>query len=249
MAIRPLFVSKVNTTLQIMLVALTLALAGFGLEAPVAMQVLIWTVGATTLASGAAYVWVTVRRHDPGEPKRMSAASVELRQGPPTMPSPRCHRRSCIGHLHRCHLIGATCIGASVRPAPLATVGRPDGRAPHRDGQRLALAAGLLVAIWLVLRLFDSVLAPFVAAAVMAYALDPPTRYLTRLGVPRGLAALLMILALLFALLLFALLLYPLILAQIGLLVEPRAAIRAVAARPGRARSSPTCRRISAPTW
>src|SRR5579863_4662195 len=30
-AIRPLFVSKINTTLQILLVALTLALAGFGL--------------------------------------------------------------------------------------------------------------------------------------------------------------------------------------------------------------------------
>jgi predicted PurR-regulated permease PerM len=86
-------------------------------------------------------------------------------------------------------------------------------------GQRLALAAGLIVAVWLVLRLFDSVLAPFVAAAVIAYALDPPTSYLTRLGVPRGLAALLMILALLFALLLFALLLYPLILSQIGLFV------------------------------
>lgn len=82
------------------------------------------------------------------------------------------------------------------------------------------MAVGLLVAVWLVLRLFDSVLAPFVAAAVIAYALDPPTSYLTRLGVPRGLAALLMILALLFALLLFALLLYPLILAQIGLLIN-----------------------------
>jgi predicted PurR-regulated permease PerM len=90
--------------------------------------------------------------------------------------------------------------------------------APTR-GQRLALAAGLLVAVWLALRLFDSVLAPFVAAAVIAYALDPPTSYLTRLGVPRGLAALLMILALLFALLLFALLLYPLILSQVSLLI------------------------------
>jgi cardiolipin synthase (CMP-forming) len=59
--IRPLYVSKLNTTLQIMLVALTLLLAGFGLTAPVAMLVLIWAVAATTLASGAAYVWVTVR--------------------------------------------------------------------------------------------------------------------------------------------------------------------------------------------
>jgi len=60
--IRPLFVSKINTALQIMLVALTLALAAFGLSAPVAMLVSIWSVAATTLASGAAYVWVTVRR-------------------------------------------------------------------------------------------------------------------------------------------------------------------------------------------
>jgi len=105
-------------------------------------------------------------------------------------------------------------------PAPLPPKLPATASPPPTRWQRLALAAGLLVAIWLVLRLFDSVLAPFVAAAVIAYALDPPTTYLTRLGVPRGLAALLMILALLFALLLFALLLYPLILAQIGLLIN-----------------------------
>lgn len=84
-------------------------------------------------------------------------------------------------------------------------------------GQRIALGVGLLIAAWLALQLFSSVLAPFVTAAVIAYALDPPTRYLTRLGVPRSIAALLMVLALLLALLLFALLLYPLILSQIGL--------------------------------
>ncbi len=61
-AIRPLYVSKINTALQILRVALTLLLAGFELSAPVAMLVLIWAVAATTLASGAAYVWVTVRR-------------------------------------------------------------------------------------------------------------------------------------------------------------------------------------------
>jgi cardiolipin synthase len=61
-AIRPLYVSKLNTALQILLVALTLLLAGFGLAAPIAMLVLIWAVAATTLASGAAYVWITVRR-------------------------------------------------------------------------------------------------------------------------------------------------------------------------------------------
>jgi predicted PurR-regulated permease PerM len=105
-------------------------------------------------------------------------------------------------------------------PASLPPPRPPTAPQPPTRGQRFALGAALLVAIWLVLRLFDSVLAPFVAAAVLAYALDPPTSYLTRLGVPRGLAALLMILALLFVLLLFALLLYPLILAQIGLLVN-----------------------------
>ena len=34
--IRPLYISKLNTALQIVLVALTLLLAGFGLGAPVA---------------------------------------------------------------------------------------------------------------------------------------------------------------------------------------------------------------------
>lgn len=84
-------------------------------------------------------------------------------------------------------------------------------------GQRLALAIGLLVVAWLVLQLFAGVLAPFVAAAVLAYVLHPPTTWLTRLGVPRGGAALIMVLAVLAGVLLFALLLYPLILSQIGL--------------------------------
>jgi predicted PurR-regulated permease PerM len=53
----------------------------------------------------------------------------------------------------------------------------------------------------------------------MAYALDPPTTRLARLGLPRGVAALAMILAVLAAVLLFALLLYPLVIVQIGLLV------------------------------
>jgi cardiolipin synthase len=59
--IRPLYVSKLNTVLQIMLVALTLLLSAFGLSAPWTMTALIWAVATTTLASGAAYVWVTVR--------------------------------------------------------------------------------------------------------------------------------------------------------------------------------------------
>lgn len=58
-AIRPLFVSKVNTLLQIVLVALTLFLAGFGFAGPAAaaaFRALTWAVAATTLASGVAYV-------------------------------------------------------------------------------------------------------------------------------------------------------------------------------------------------
>ena len=85
--------------------------------------------------------------------------------------------------------------------------------------QRIALLIGLLVIAWLALQLFASVLLPFVAAAGIAYFLDPPTGRLVRAGAPRGPAALLMILALVAASLLFALLLYPIILSQIGLLI------------------------------
>ncbi|HEY6433496.1 MAG TPA: CDP-alcohol phosphatidyltransferase family protein [Acetobacteraceae bacterium] len=63
-AIRPLFVSKVNTTLQIMLVAVTLFLNGFEVALPGAAPLLLaltWAVAASTLASGAAYVWKSVR--------------------------------------------------------------------------------------------------------------------------------------------------------------------------------------------
>ena len=91
---------------------------------------------------------------------------------------------------------------------------------PHSTrAQRIGLILGLLVAAWLGLQLFASVLAPFVAAAVIAYALDPPTTRLTRLGLRRGAAALLMVVTLVAGVLLFVLLLYPLLIAQIGLLV------------------------------
>ena len=94
-----------------------------------------------------------------------------------------------------------------------------DGAAPALHTQRVVLALGLVVLAWLALRLFAGVLAPFATAAVIAYALDPPTTRLVRLGAPRGLAALLMVLGLLTCVLLFVLLLYPLILSQLGLLI------------------------------
>ena len=55
-SIKPLFVSKVNTALQIVLVATALFLAGFALKVPHAVTVLVWCVAASTLASGGAYV-------------------------------------------------------------------------------------------------------------------------------------------------------------------------------------------------
>ena len=86
--------------------------------------------------------------------------------------------------------------------------------------QRFGLLFGLGVASFLVLYEFSSILLPFVAAAGIAYFLDPPTTRLTRAGLPRGAAAFLMVVALLAACLLFALLLYPLLLAQLGLLIS-----------------------------
>jgi cardiolipin synthase len=55
-AIRPLYISKVNTVMQIALVAAALLLAGFGVRVPGLIAGLSWVVAATTLASGAAYV-------------------------------------------------------------------------------------------------------------------------------------------------------------------------------------------------
>lgn len=53
--IRPLLVSKLNTVLQIGLVAIALLHAGLGVSTPI-LPVLVWVVTASTLASGAAYV-------------------------------------------------------------------------------------------------------------------------------------------------------------------------------------------------
>jgi predicted PurR-regulated permease PerM len=103
-------------------------------------------------------------------------------------------------------------------PEPVLTPVKPAFHATRT--QRLALIVGLLVTLWLALQLFASVLAPFAAAAVLAYALDPPTTHLTRFGLHRGIAALLMIVAAIAGVLLFALLLYPLVIVQIGLLVN-----------------------------
>ena len=60
--IAPLRISKLNTLMQIVLVAVALLLAGLGRREDGLLDVLIWIVTATTLASGAAYIARTVRR-------------------------------------------------------------------------------------------------------------------------------------------------------------------------------------------
>ncbi len=109
---------------------------------------------------------------------------------------------------------------AGAAPEDFATTLPRGGMLHSTRTQRFALIIGLLVAFWLALQLFASVLAPFVAAAVIAYGLDPAASQLRRLGLPRGMAALMMIMGFIAAVLLFALLLYPLVVVQIGLLVH-----------------------------
>jgi predicted PurR-regulated permease PerM len=87
-----------------------------------------------------------------------------------------------------------------------------------RRWQRLALFGALLGVGWLALQLFASVLLPFVVASGVAYFLDPLASRLARAGVPRVIAAILLIVALIAGGLLCALLLYPLVIAQLGLL-------------------------------
>ena len=97
-------------------------------------------------------------------------------------------------------------------------VTQPEGSRTQR--QRWMLLGGLVVVVWLVLQLFASVLLPFVAAAGVAYFLDPLATRLQRAGVHRALGAGLLLFGLLAASLLFALLLYPLLIAQLGILLS-----------------------------
>lgn len=59
--IRPLSISKVNTALQIVLVGVALLTVGHGIDIGLGLPVLVWLVAASTLASGAAYVWQASR--------------------------------------------------------------------------------------------------------------------------------------------------------------------------------------------
>lgn len=55
--IQPLYISKLNTVLQIVLIGVTLLQTGFSLGIPGLSAVVTWAVVVTTIASGAAYVW------------------------------------------------------------------------------------------------------------------------------------------------------------------------------------------------
>jgi len=86
--------------------------------------------------------------------------------------------------------------------------------------QRLLLVLGTIAGLLFTLHLFSSILLPFVLAALIAYLLDPLADRLEAFGVPRGLAAILLVAALLAAIIAFLLLFYPLILAQISILIS-----------------------------
>ncbi len=79
----------------------------------------------------------------------------------------------------------------------------------------LGVVAFLAAALWV----FSPILTPFVLAAGVAYFLDPLATRLARIGVPRGLAAFLLVLLLVLLALLAALLLWPLLISQIGVLL------------------------------
>jgi len=112
----------------------------------------------------------------------------------------------------------------AARPAtPMPAGSRfPPPAAPRTAtrAQRAGLVIGLGGALLLFLWLFQSILTPFVLAAVIAYFLDPIATRLARLGVRRSLAAFLLIFLLMAMGLLAVLLIYPLILAQLGILVQ-----------------------------
>lgn len=106
-------------------------------------------------------------------------------------------------------------------PAAPARAAIPPAAQPRNAtrGQRFALIAGFLGALFGAIWFFQSILTPFVLAAVIAYFLDPVATRLTRIGVRRPIASLVLVFGLSTFVLACFLLLYPLLLAQIGLLV------------------------------
>lgn len=107
---------------------------------------------------------------------------------------------------------------APSREAPRLPAPAPQKRTATR-AQRLGLVLGLLAAVLFLLWLFSAILTPFVLAACIAYFLDPVATRLARLGLGRGVAALLLVTGVMAAALLGLLLLYPLVIVQVGTLL------------------------------
>lgn len=61
-AIQPIMLSKANTVLQIALAAFALLVAGWRLEVGPLLDLLVLATAASTIASGAVYVWLAARR-------------------------------------------------------------------------------------------------------------------------------------------------------------------------------------------
>jgi cardiolipin synthase len=69
-AIRPIFISKVNTAMQILLAALVLARLGLDFRIEWMTQSLVWVVAATTILSGGRYVMIGMRNAQGTETRR-----------------------------------------------------------------------------------------------------------------------------------------------------------------------------------
>ena len=111
-----------------------------------------------------------------------------------------------------------TLLAPPLPPLPPARLPPPPPTATR--SQRTGLLLGVVVVGWLATSLFASILVPFVAAAGIAYFLDPVATRMHRAGVPRLVAALLLVVTLIAATLLFVLTLYPLIVNQAGILID-----------------------------
>jgi predicted PurR-regulated permease PerM len=109
--------------------------------------------------------------------------------------------------------------GAREPRPPLSQAVLSPGPRNATRAQRAALVLGLLGALLFLVWLFSAILTPFVLAGCIAYFLDPVATRLNRMGMPRGLAALLLVSGLMAAALLAMLLLYPLLIAQVGTLL------------------------------
>ncbi len=85
--------------------------------------------------------------------------------------------------------------------------------------QRAALIIAFLLILWLCLRLFSSILTPFVVSAGLAYFLDPAVSKLDSIGIRRPAGTVIALLGVILVVSIFALLLYPVIASQASILV------------------------------